>query len=276
MPDTIYCDTHGETEKAYVCNHLKGDSSGLGFHCEDPSEENPYPDAWCDACESIRATHGGWDPVPKGLCKIVVLCSGCYGRCRILNTQPTVTLDELANLRWKCSDCDEWHYGPCLDFGYWKPFYWGEAQEQDNQQNHLSPADDSTPKTFLTEDYCSIDGENFFVRGVIHLPIIGTNESFGWGVWGSLSRDNFEKLRRTEHDPECVNLPPMFSWLSSQIADYPDTLSLKMFAHIQPPGTRPHFWLEPSEHALALEYHHGITPERVKEIMLRRLPVLES
>jgi len=27
-----------------------------------------------------------------------------------------------------------------------------------------------------------------------------------------------------------------------------------------------------AEHPLAREYHHGITPEHVKEIMLRRLP----
>ena len=45
-----------------------------------------------------------------------------------------------------------------------------------------------------------------------------------------------------------------------------------MYAHIQEPGVRPHFELESTDHPLAQEYHHGITPERVKEIMLRRLP----
>jgi hypothetical protein len=44
-----------------------------------------------------------------------------------------------------------------------------------------------------------------------------------------------------------------------------------MYAHIQEPGMRPHFRLEPTDHPLAQEYHHGITPEHVKEIMLRRL-----
>lgn len=273
MPDTIHCATHGETPKAYVCNHLPGESYGLGFERDEPSEEDPWPDAWCHACESLRISHNGWDNVPEDLCKFVVLCSGCYERARIRNTRPSVTFDDLAQLRWKCSHCDEWHYGPCLDYGYDKPFYWGKKEEEQSRQPQT---DQARPKTFLNEDYCAIDDEYFFIRGVIHLPILGAAESLRWGVWGSLSRDNFEKLLRMENDPECVNLPPMFSWLSTKIADYPDTLSLKMYAHIQPPGTRPHFRLEPSDHPLALEYHQGITPERVKEIMLRRLPALDA
>jgi hypothetical protein len=79
-----------------------------------------------------------------------------------------------------------------------------------------------------------------------------------------------------DHDPKRVDLPPMFSWLSSQISQYPDTLDLKMYAHIQEPGQRPHFRLEPSDHPLAQEYHRGITPERVREIMLQGLPAIEQ
>ena len=92
-----------------------------------------------------------------------------------------------------------------------------------------------------------------------------------WGVWGSLSRDHFERLTRIDDDPERVELPPMFSWLSNRIQEYPDTLNLKMYAHIQNPDLRPHFELEPISHPLSQEYHHAITAERVKEIMLGRL-----
>jgi hypothetical protein len=72
-------------------------------------------------------------------------------------------------------------------------------------------------------------------------------------------------------DPKRVDLPPMFSWLSNRISEYPETLSLKMYAHIQEPGQRPHFELQLTDHPLAQEYHHGITPERVKQIMIGRL-----
>jgi hypothetical protein len=277
VPDSIHCATHGETAKAYVCTHLPGESYGLGFERDEPSEEDPWPDAWCDACESLRLSHNGWDNVPEDLCNFVVLCSGCYERARIRNTRPSVTFDDLASLRWKCGTCDEWHHGPCLAFGYDKPFYWRSEYETASNWNNLLPRRiKKSRRTFVDADYCAINGEDFFVRGLIHLPILGAAESLCWGVWGSLNRDNFQKLMSMENDPDCVNLPPMFSWLSTNIADYPDTLSLKMYAHIQPPGNRPHFRLEPSDHPLAIEYHQGITPERVKEIMLRRLPALET
>lgn len=114
MADTVHCDEHGETEKTYVCTHLVGESSGLGFNCEDPSEENPYPDAWCDACETIRAEYSGWDDVPEGLCDIRLLCARCYERAKIRNTRPSVTLGDLSNLRWKCGSCEDWHWDPML------------------------------------------------------------------------------------------------------------------------------------------------------------------
>lgn len=126
----------------------------------------------------------------------------------------------------------------------------------------------------LPQSFCgrAIEDHDFFVRGLIHLPIIGSAETFRWGVWGSLSRENFETLLRMDDDPKRVELPPMFSWLSTQIDGYPDTLSLKMYAHIQEPSWRPNFELERTDHPLSQEYHNGITAERVKEIMMSRLP----
>lgn len=263
MTDTVQCDAHGEMPKTYVCAHLAGDMTGLGFNRNEPSEENPYPDAWCDECEKIRDAHNGWDDVPEEQCKIKLLCSECYEHVRIRNTRTEVTLDDLAGLHWKCNKCDEWHSGPMLDIAFDKPHYWNDKRAETNE-------------SFLNADYCAIEDRDFFVRGVIELPIIGTGKSFRWGVWGSLKHENFEKVLKTHDDPKGSELEPMFSWLSSQITDYPDTLSLKMYAHIQGPGKRPHFELQESDHPLAMEYHRGITPERVREITLRHVRTPEA
>jgi len=272
MPDKIECATHGECRETFVCTHLLGESAGLGFNREEPTEDNPFPDAWCDDCQLIFEAHGGWNEESEKLVKISLLCSGCYERARIRNTRTSVTLDDLKDLRWKCHTCDEWHTGPCLDFGYDEPFYWDKEHAEANRRSRLLPSwSKQRPKTFLDEDFCAMDDENFFVRGLIHLPIVGAGESFRWGVWGSLSRQNFETLLEMNEDPKRAELPAMFSWLSNRIPDYPDTLSLKMHAHIQELRQRPHFRLELSDHPLSQEYHHGITAERVKEIMLGRL-----
>jgi len=273
MAETVQCATHGESQHTFVCSHLAEESHGLGFNRESPSDDDPFPDAWCDDCEVIRAAHGGWTDEAQALVKIKLVCSGCYERTQIRNTKTSVTLDDLSNLRWQCGTCDEWHAGPILDQSFDAPDYWSHGDDEASRWSILpSGAIEKACKSFLDSDYCAIDDENFFVRGVINLPIIGTAKNFCWGVWGSLSRESFESLLRHEEDPERTKLPAMFSWLSSQISDYPDTLNLKMYAHLQAAGMRPHFHLERSDHPLAREFHEGISPERVKEIMFRSLP----
>jgi hypothetical protein len=44
-----------------------------------------------------------------------------------------------------------------------------------------------------------------------------------------------------------------------------------MYAHIQKPPDPPVFELETTDHPLSREYHHGIAPERVKEIRFPKL-----
>lgn len=272
MADKVLCATHGESQATYVCTHLAAETAGLGFNRNESDGDNPFPDAWCDDCELIRAAHGGWNEESKKLTKIMLLCSGCYERARIRNTRPSVTLDDLASLRWKCHSCAEWHTGPCLDFACDAPDYWLKEHEETSRRRSLLPSwSKKRDRTFLNEDYCAIDDEAFFVRGVIQLPIVGTTDSFRWGVWGSLSRENFQTLLKMDDDPKGSELPPMFSWLSNQLREYPDTMNLKMYAHIQEPDWRPHFELEPTDHPLSKEYHNGITPERVKTIMMGRL-----
>ena len=130
MADTIRCETHGECQQTFVCNHLVGESAGLGFNRNEPTGDNPFPDAWCDDCELIRAAHDDWSDEAQKLVKISLLCSGCYERARIRNLRTSVTLGDLANLRWKCGSCEEWHTGPCLDFSYDSPEYWSKEDEK--------------------------------------------------------------------------------------------------------------------------------------------------
>jgi hypothetical protein len=268
----MQCATHGECQETFVCTHLLGETAGLGFNRKEPTTDNPFADAWCDNCELIRAAHDGWNEESEKLAKISVLCSDCYERARIRNMRTSVTLGDLSDLRWKCGSCEERHTGPCLDFSYNSPYYWSQEHEKASDRATLLPSwSKNQRKTFLDEDFCAINDHDFFVRGIIHLPIIGAGETFRWGVWGSLSRENFEILLKKHEDPKRIELPSMFSWLSTQIPEYPDTLSLKMYAHIREPGIRPNFRLEQTDHPLSLEYHEGITAGRVKEIMIKRL-----
>ncbi|MEU8276371.1 DUF2199 domain-containing protein [Microbispora bryophytorum] len=132
---------------------------------------------------------------------------------------------------------------------------------------HWSPEMTGAPDSALSSDQCVIEGEHFFVHGLIEIPVIDTAETFTWGVWVSLSRDSFARMGRLWETPGRESEPPYFGWLSSELPVYePTTLNLKTNLHTRPVGLRPVVELEPTGHPLAVEQRTGITHARVREL----------
>ncbi len=86
MADELQCRIHGNEKVTCVCTHLAGDGTGLGFHRTAPTEQGPFPDAWCDDCEIIRAAHDGWYDESEALTTVVLVCPDCYEETRSRNT----------------------------------------------------------------------------------------------------------------------------------------------------------------------------------------------
>src|SRR5690242_8159721 len=70
-------------------------------------------------------------------------------------------------------------------------------------------------RVHLTRDICVVDDEAFFIRGNIELPIVGTEKSFAWGVWCSLSKESFGRVLDRWDEPEPDEA--CFGWLSSAL-----------------------------------------------------------
>ncbi|MCF2530625.1 DUF2199 domain-containing protein [Yinghuangia sp. KLBMP8922] len=122
-------------------------------------------------------------------------------------------------------------------------------------------------KSELGTDLCVIKGRHFFIRGLVEIPVLGTDESFSWGVWASLSRTNFVRAQELWDDPDRTEEPPYFGWLCTALPGYrPGTLHLKTNVHTRAVGQRPFIELEPTDHPLAVEQREGITMDRVREI----------
>ena len=51
------------------------------------------------------------------------------------------------------------------------------------------PAADREERCRLDDDLADIDGETFFVRGVLQIPVIGEAQSFGWGIWARVGQE---------------------------------------------------------------------------------------
>jgi hypothetical protein len=247
----VTCELDGESHATFVCQHIAR-NAGLGFFTADPGDADPRPDAWCGACEEVLQREGRWNEVSMPFARLTLLCAGCYDRARLRN-RPTGPL--LSRSGFYCRDCRKHHHELPLDYGFEAP-----------QHYHAIPAEDRPRRCELTEEVCIIDGEHFFVRGCLAVPIIDVPAALVWGVWASLSPASFERVLALWDSEERLHERPYFGWLSNSIPGYPETLSLETRVHTRPKRMRPFVQLASGDHPLAIEQRDGITVERAMAI----------
>jgi hypothetical protein len=156
-------------------------------------------------------------------------------------------------MSYRCSVCGDVH-DDLPDLGSDRPdMWWG------------IPEDERAERIVLTSDTCVIDDEEFFIRGVIEIPVHDAPQPFGIGVWVSQKRENFLTYLRS---PESDRIGPFFGWLCTRISYYEaDTLFLKTMAHFPGGDLRPTIELEPTDHPLAVDQREGITIDKAWEIV---------
>ena len=163
---------------------------------------------------------------------------------------------------YQCTRCEKVHEGlPAI--AYDAPAHYHDLAEAER-----------AAKAILTDDLCDIDGESYFVRAVLEIPVIAHAERLEWGVWGSLSEANFKRYRASFDDDGQSKLGPMFSWFASRLPGYPDTLNLKCNVVPRDGGQRPLIEFAPDDdHPLVLDWKNGISLERAIEFVA---PVLHK
>ena len=109
----------------------------------------------------------------------------------------------------------------------------------------------------LTEDLCVTEGTDYFVRGVIQIPVHEFSEAFGWGVWVTHKKENFETYR---DNFDSADIGPFFGWLSTEISFFPSsTLNLKTTAHYRGGKLRPLISVHECDHPLFRQQADGIS-----------------
>lgn len=162
-------------------------------------------------------------------------------------------------VRYTCATCGEEHEG-LPDVGFAWPYYYATIPEAERER-----------RAVLTSDTCVIDGEDFFVRACLPIPIRQADSEFTWGAWVSLSEANFRRyVLHFDVDPPDGE-GPYFGWFSNRLPGYPDTLSLETRVHLQAKGRRPRIELQPTEHLLAVHHREGIALSELLEILGDRI-----
>lgn len=147
-------------------------------------------------------------------------------------------------MNYVCSCCGQTHTS-LPDIAFNMPLY---AQNVPSKERKI--------RVKLNEDLCAVDEEHFFIRTVLLLPILDTNENLGFGVWVSQKQENFQ----TYIDNYDTNqIGPFFGWLSNEFQyKNKSTLSLQTMANFQGDGKRPILTLIECDHPLYEDHINGI------------------
>lgn len=172
--------------------------------------------------------------------------------------KPTA-LELLSSAQWRCGSCDDAHQG-LFALASFAPDPWPSAESY--EPNGAIRFEGN----FLSEDFCILDGKYFMVRACLEIPVLGTDEALSFGVWSTLSRENFDKYLAGFDDGEYPDTGPWSGWLCNRIEHYVGNDPFAIWLVPQPGRQRPQLYVQDNNLPLAIDQDNGITAERVLDI----------
>lgn len=159
------------------------------------------------------------------------------------------------NFEFKCSCCDEVHKGiPTFGAKYPMAALYVPEDERDGLVD-------------LGDDVCVINGEYFYLRGCIEIPVHGFSDPFIWGAWVEVHECDFKEYVTLSEKSDRAKIGPYYTRLSAHFRPYEQNCKdLNLRLHPRGVGIRPFLELEPTDHQMALEQRNGISTDRLSEI----------
>jgi hypothetical protein len=168
---------------------------------------------------------------------------------------------DLLTRDWQCACCGEWHHG-IMDLAAKAPDPWPHPRD------HEPNAALRTDGDFLSQDFCVLGGEDFFVRSIMKIPVHGLERTWAWGCWNSLSRANFDAYVERFDEGFVADEGPWFGWLANSLRIYSeDPQPIAVDVHPQPGRQRPRLVVQDENHPLARAQREGISPDDLLSLL---------
>jgi len=158
-------------------------------------------------------------------------------------------------LIWTCPDCHRTFTRLPMDYGIDAPTAWLDLPEGERHR-----------RGELTDDFCSIDRKQHFIRGCVELVVHDAAERFVWGVWVAISEKSRRRIADRFSRPKFKKEPPHAGTLETWIGAYPKPVDVRCQVHLRPGDARPLVVLTDAAYPLTVEQREGITLDRVKKI----------
>lgn len=159
-------------------------------------------------------------------------------------------------MKIRCASCDELHDLSDMHIGYERPDAWYAVRPDEREE-----------RWEIGSDFAALDGERFFIRGLLPIPVHGEAHAYAWGVWAAVDEAHFRRYDARYDDPDRFLEPPFSGRIANQLPGYPQTLGVPVTIR---PGTgndRPSFMVDDAAHPLAAEQRGGVYVERVLEMV---------
>ncbi|HEY9763136.1 MAG TPA: DUF2199 domain-containing protein [Trichocoleus sp.] len=121
------------------------------------------------------------------------------------------------------------------------------------------PANERHQRIRMNEDLCIIDDAEFYVRGVLALPVHEIADSFRWGLWAQVDKESFDYYRAHWNILSTDHLKTLSGLLSGGISAYPNSDQLLVAIHLQANNQRPRFVVLDQKHPLGEAQQGGIS-----------------
>jgi len=159
-------------------------------------------------------------------------------------------------MKIRCATCDELHDLSEMQLGYSRPDAWYAVHPEEREERWRADA-----------DLAVLEGERFFVRGVLLIPVRGEKQPYAWGTWAAVDEADFRRYRALYDDPDAHREPPFAGRIANQLPGYPQTLGLPVTIRLGGGSDRPSLTVDDADHPLAVEQRDGVYLERVLEML---------
>jgi len=165
-------------------------------------------------------------------------------------------------MAFKCQHCGEDHEGLPMDIGFARPAAFLAV-----------PPGQRRKRCRFTDDVGIIDGQRYYLRGVLPVPVRDAEREFVWGLWARVNRVDFERVQ-VLWNVDGSKEPPFTGHLSVEDrTGYEGLDGREVLIQLRSASERPAFRLAAGdEHRLAREQREGMTLHRVVEMLGELLP----
>ena len=160
---------------------------------------------------------------------------------------------------FSCPCCGQ-SFGGLFDVSFDHPHEWPHGNRSASGQDTLVSGRDR-----LTSDFCVFDDE-YYIRCVMPLPIKGAEQTFAFGVWGSVTRENFKAYAAGFETDDYGDFEGCFAWLGNMLPCVGQDDWVPCDLLIEDPTQRPVLYAHEAGGSVRRYQDEGISFDRLLDI----------